>query len=206
MTDPDAEAIWRQDDIDNDEILDTDTAPEDARKYGFQSSQKLKKETIAISFRGWQATWRSHIRSFKNKLCELSFRGPLEGSGWEKLVFELPMMKLHYVEPPHMFFTEGERAIFKNLSSWDCDDDAASPESSWYELPGPSDWWPENYDYRRHGFDVSAVNLRHQEALTLVLNDFEEVPEVWNEVFPSETELCLVSDTLEGRLLLNLFH
>lgn len=115
-------------------------------------------------------------------------------------------MKLHYVEPLHMFFSEGERATFKNLSSWNCEDDVASPESGWYELPGPSSWWPDNYDYRKHGFDVSVTYLRYQEALALVLNDFDEVPEMWDQVFPSETELCLVSDTLEGRLLLNLFH
>ncbi|KAI9853714.1 MAG: hypothetical protein M1813_001830 [Trichoglossum hirsutum] len=58
--------------------------------------------------------------------------------------------------------------------------DVASPESGWYELPGPSSWWPDNYDYRKHGFDVSVTYLRYQEALALVLNDFDEVPEMWD--------------------------
>ena len=47
--------------------------------------------------------------------------------------------------------------------------------------------------------------MRQIEAYHLAMTPAADLPALWNEVFPSEMELGLVSDSAEGRLLRDLF-
>ena len=101
-----------------------------------------------------------------------------------------------------MFFTVGERAVFKNFASWG-DDDA---EEGWYTLPVLAEWWSDHYDYDQHGFDMSPTTTGQFEAYQLIHTIHDELPAIWDRVFPSKTELCLVRDSVEGKMLLELFR
>jgi hypothetical protein len=72
-------------------------------------------------------------------------------------------------------------------------------DAEYVELPGPAEWWPENYDYEKHGFAVPAVDNGYQEAFAMVFSD--EEPERYAFVFPSDDDLRVMEDTPEARLI-----
>ena len=72
-------------------------------------------------------------------------------------------------------------------------------------MSGPAEWWPEDYDYEGHNFAMPRKNMHQIEAYYLAMTPAADFPTLWNKVFPSEMELRLVSDSVEGRLLRDLF-
>jgi len=47
--------------------------------------------------------------------------------------------------------------------------------------------------------------MRQYEAFSMVVTPSVELPVLWDEVFPSETELCLINDSVEAKMLQKLF-
>jgi hypothetical protein len=72
---------------------------------------------MLIAFRAWQRKWRGHIRSLDKKLRALSRDGPYE------LYYEIASGKVLDHEPPHDYFSIGERAVWKNMMGWQPDPD-----------------------------------------------------------------------------------
>lgn len=66
-------------------------------------------------------------------------------------------------------------------------------------LPGPADFWPDDYDYDRYGFNVPMTNQGHKEAFDMIW--LAQRPAEYELVFPSNTDLRLMLDTPEARLI-----
>ncbi|KAH0551259.1 hypothetical protein GP486_007451 [Trichoglossum hirsutum] len=183
--DPSTEVIWRNDDQLNHEKL-PDYNNQYLRQHGYGIPPAVSSKMSGIAFKYWQLKWKAHFRSYTKKLRILS-RRQIDGT-----------------EPPHMFFTPGEIAIFKNMATWKEDD--IDIETGWYTLPGPVEWWADGYDYESYGFDVPTADMRHHEALLMAFTPSVKPPALWDEVFPSETELCLMNSSIEARLLQKIFE
>lgn len=87
------------------------------------------------------------------------------------------------------------------MSTWlfeDCDE-----SNEWMTLPGPAEWWPENYDYAQHGFDTPSTNDGYQTAFFIV-HSREEPPE-FELVNPASNELQVFPDTIETQRVLESF-
>ena len=96
---------------------------------------------MKIAFRKWQKTWRKHITTFNQKCQDLNC---LPFSLWPK--GHIHQGRYYDVLPPHLIFTIGEKAIFKNMIAWMVGDESRG----WYELPGPAEWWPNDYDFAKN--------------------------------------------------------
>jgi hypothetical protein len=66
-------------------------------------------------------------------------------------------------------------------------------------LPGPAEFWPNDYDYERYGFDVPLNSQGYKEAFDLIWA--EERSLLYDLVFPSDSDLRLMSDSPEARLI-----
>jgi hypothetical protein len=112
----------------------------------------------------------------------------LYSNGW------LTMMngrEIFDIIPPHLFFTRQEIAIWVNMAVWDSSEDI--------ELPGPAEWWTEDYDYVKYGFDIPLVDNGQSEAFAMLFED--EEPIRYNLIFPSDVSLRLMEDSAEARLI-----
>ena len=200
----------------DDEVAEAIWWAEDARD-GFRVEKKTKDELqqnarncqkefatriMSIAFRSWQRKWRCHFWNMEKKYLVLSRDGP------PTLVYDPETAQIHDVQPPHTFFSTGERAMMRNVWGWggtETEDDAAA---GWYTLPGPGSWWPDDYDFSRHGFDLPNENLGQLEAWQLVWDGSYKatgiVPRSWERTLPSDVELAMVSNTIEGNMLLDL--
>jgi hypothetical protein len=67
------------------------------------------------------------------------------------------------------------------------------------ELPGPANWWPKDYDFERHRFDVPSADNGEEEAFAMLFVD--EEPERYAFIFPSDQDLRVMMDTAEARLI-----
>jgi len=88
------------------------------------------------------------------------------------------------------------------MSTWVFEDGDESKE--WVTLPGPEEWWPENYDYVQHGFDTPLTNNGYQTAF-FMMHALEE-PLEFKLVNPDENELQVLPDTIETQRILEAFN
>jgi hypothetical protein len=189
--DPLTEIIWRKDEECNEEADPTDV-DEDLAAKGAGMHRNLGRTLVTIAFRKWRATWRHHIISYHRKCREVErhpfstwIRGHCHGG------------KYYDVLPPHLVFTIGERAIFQNMMAWMVDGES----EGWYELPGPAEWWPENYDFAGSGWDPLNEDLSQEYAFALAMSSGSEVPEEWDRMLPTEAELGLMGHGITSKLL-----
>lgn len=75
--------------------------------------------------------------------------------------------------------------------------------NEWVTLPGPAEWWPENYDYAQHGFDTPLTNDGYQSAFFMM--HASEEPLEFGLVNPAENELQVLPDTIKTQRILESF-
>jgi hypothetical protein len=68
-------------------------------------------------------------------------------------------------------------------------------DPEWSTLPGPSDWWPEDFNYAKHGFDIPSDKDGFLEAFLLLQAD--DPPAEFDLVSPNKHEFRLLPDTLQ---------
>ena len=68
---------------------------------------------------------------------------------------------------------------------------ATSDWSEWTELPGPAEWWPDDYDYEAHGFDYKFWLSKgsHAAALDLLFDPGVQVHPLYASILQSNCEL-----------------
>lgn len=165
LDDPFQEARWRQDDIDSFGISAIPTY-EDAHHAGEELEHRQTTENVSIaqkfmgiSFNRWKKYWRYHMKMLVYKRRALKKQGPIET--WIPGYFSLQANKVYDFQPPEEYFSLYERAVFRSLESIEMRD--------WYTLPGPAEWWPEDYNFEKNGWDV---DLNQQEACQKALDLF----------------------------------
>lgn len=57
-------------------------------------------------------------------------------------------------------------------------------DHDWVDLPGPASWYPENYNYRKHGFFVPMEQNMElfREAFELLLVEADTIPQAFGRV------------------------
>jgi hypothetical protein len=106
----------------------------------------------------------------------------------------------HLRQGPEKFFTSGEKAIWKNLAAW------AYANDDWVDLPGPAEWWPDSITaIDATGFTFSDQSTGHMEAMQLVLSKEAPDEELYQRLFPSHTDLRVMNDDSQTRMLLKAF-
>jgi hypothetical protein len=203
--DEDPEAIWRADDLASGFTIVKKSEQEIIRDVQVARSELAGRMKL-IAFQTWQGKWRDDIISLDKKLLNLTRHGP------NKLCPQIGSGKVPHYEPPHDYFTIGERAVWRNMMAWKPAPGDANREelmAGWITLPGPAHWWPHDYDYESCGFALPQQNIGQEEAFKLVLDRSWErtgkTPPLWDRVLPSDHELGVVSETVEGDVLLKLF-
>ncbi|OAF56978.1 hypothetical protein VC83_05803 [Pseudogymnoascus destructans] len=99
--------------------------------------------------------------------------------------------------PPHLYFSKTEMAVWRNFTSWNLDGDIAY-------LPGPAEWYPDNYDTTQHGFHVDLDAGRAYEAWEMLAEETEPTNFKW--VLPSDDTLVLLPPTKESEEFLSQFY
>ena len=89
---------------------------------------------------------------------------------------------------PHEYFTVRERTVWRNLAAW-----KFVGNTGWFDYPGPSSWWPEDYDYVKHGWVPDKDSKKAEFAYSLIMDDFgyEEVPKAFKDFKLSRTKLTM---------------
>lgn len=64
-------------------------------------------------------------------------------------------------------------------------------------------WYPDDYNYEKHGWDISSKDTGHEAAYWMVL--LPEEPDEFKLILPSTEDLLLMADTPESRLIQKLF-
>jgi hypothetical protein len=168
--DPTLESLWREDDLLSFGEAGMPTI-EETKKAGEDLGVVKKINLDKIIFQHWQKFWKKGMRTFFRKLEKMECQ---HRDDWEKWHFSLSTNRITEYILPEDHFTIAERAIFRAVA-------ATGPE--WYNLPGPAEWWPDGYDYEKHGWEVTSdavLTRKHDSALKLVfaLNEPENVTEV----------------------------
>ncbi|PQM43484.1 hypothetical protein VC83_09611 [Pseudogymnoascus destructans] len=99
--------------------------------------------------------------------------------------------------PPHLYFSKTEMAVWRNFTSWNLDGDNAY-------LPGPAEWYPDDYDTTQHGFHVDLDAGRAYEAWEMLAEETEPTNFRW--VLPSDDTLVLLPPTKESEEFLSQFY
>ena len=87
---------------------------------------------------------------------------------------------------PHMIFNEVDRAIFRNVASWD----PKYFKGDMVKLPGPAWLWPDSYDLESHGFMPDSDGVIAEKLYKLMLNyKGKAQPPLGNSVYFSDREL-----------------
>jgi hypothetical protein len=172
----------------------------------------LLQKQHQIAFKTWQKSWRRSTNGFRNKNRALIRRG-LDAlpklvpfiENETRYMFHSNLLSnlltfsslVYDIIPPHKFFSNSERAVYRNACTWMVKDDG------WYDLPGPAEWYPEDYNFKKHGFDVLAKDDGHEEAFTMVWAESE--PERFNMILPSMDELQVMPDGLQTQLIQQIY-
>jgi hypothetical protein len=123
-----------------------------------------------IIFRGWWCFWKEQIARYKSKEEWLDANAPYK--------------------PPHKFFTLKERSAFKTLLA--AGELAIDGDTNWYQLPGPADWWSDDYDYAVNGFDIEPVQkVQDGRALAWEILKENKQPVDWEKMVFGDSE-CIV--------------
>lgn len=98
----------------------------------------------------------------------------------------------HPFAGPGRFFTEGEKAVWRNCSVWNRE--LNDPE--WSTLPGPADWWPD--DINSIGFYTpnDSYAKGFYDAYKMIHKKEPPTDGSYERVYPSDTELKLVPPDL----------
>ena len=107
------------------------------------------------------------------------------------------MGRFYEVLPLYFVFTIGEKAVFKDMIAWMVTDDCGG----WYDLPGPAEWWPDNYDFGKYGWEAPNEDLVQEFVFALAMSTGDVVPEEWDQVLPTEEELGLIGSSIARKLL-----
>jgi hypothetical protein len=113
-----------------------------------------------------------------------------------------------------MFFSNpAVRAIFRNMATWMEGNVESTSETTvvadryndWYTLPGPAEWWSDDYDYERFGFDVELdIDGKYQRAFEMI---YEDTPsQAFDMLLPGSDELMTRTNTKETAFLLKPFN
>lgn len=102
------------------------------------------------------------------------------------------------VQPPHMFFTKIELTVMRNFTTW------AFKKQKRIMLPGPAAWYPEGYEFEKHGFYLDEDVDGAFRAWKLLQKKRKTADFTW--VLPSETVLTCLPRTLEAVDFLNEFY
>jgi hypothetical protein len=74
-------------------------------------------------------------------------------------------------------------------------------EDEWYSLPGLAAWWPDDYDYAKHGFDVPLSDDGHFTAYSMI-RVVDSMLDQFDMISPEEFELQVLPGTLNTWKLL----
>lgn len=166
---------------------------------------------MSIEFRRWQKYWKTAVFQLRRKLRDLTRRGiavlkelspgfDLQ-SGYVCINLcsnhkHLTVLRTVYdLIPPHVFFTPREIAVWRNMASWMMPEDIVD-----ITLPGPAEFWPEDYDFEKHGFYMDTRNkANYEEAYAMVF--VEEEPKRYGLIFLLDNELRVMEDTAEAQMI-----
>ncbi|KAI9840974.1 MAG: hypothetical protein M1837_001103 [Sclerophora amabilis] len=88
-------------------------------------------------------------------------------------------LEWHFVEgvlyqhvPPHLFFTSDQIKVWKNMAHWG--------EDEWVTLPGPAEWWPEEYNFEKHGWIVGEAEMNQELVFSWLFQ--KEIPKEQNQI------------------------
>ena len=140
------------------------------------------------------------VLTFKNfkSSTNMAFAIVLVG---KNLFLTFKLVRFMILSPFYMFFTPSKCTIFKNIMTQN-DEDFIEGQ---YTLLSPAEQQVKGYNYKLHGFTIPILDMRQYEAFSMVVTPSVELPALWDEVFPSETELCLMNDSVEAKMLQKLF-
>jgi hypothetical protein len=135
-----------------------------------------------IGFRTWKKTWRRARLSFLKKCKLVDLRGTAflseygpyvdtdTGYGFPSNLSTNPTdinRVVYNIIPPHKYFTDTEKAIWRNIMNWMFRDD----DEEWIDFPGPAAWW-ESYNEEEHGFTV-PTDGGYEEAFFMLSEPIE---------------------------------
>lgn len=105
-----------------------------------------------------------------------------------------------------MFFSRGEKAIWRNLQAWvfDIDGDDDNDENLWVTLPGPADWWPADIDAT--GFFFPEPGPGYKEAFMMLESKQEPADGSYDRLCPNTSILRVLEDNAESRTLLETYR
>ncbi|OAF59060.1 hypothetical protein VC83_04469 [Pseudogymnoascus destructans] len=203
----DGNIAWETEDED-DEVVQEAMWREDEKANGVDDVgiQKIQREMVAqsvattkkvdqLGFSLWRRKWRvayqSTLRLMKKVNTDPDFL--------EKLPPAIdPTTGIYYNKvPPHLYFSKMEMAVWRNFTSWNLDGDIAY-------LPGPAEWYPDDYDTTQHGFHVDLDAGRAYEAWEMLAEETEPTNFKW--VLPSDDTLVLLPPTKESEEFLSQFY
>jgi hypothetical protein len=98
---------------------------------------------------------------------------------------------------PEKFFTEGEKAVWRNLNAWVLD---GTDEDTWVTLPGPADWWPIDIDAT--GFFFPEQGPGYKEAFMMIDAEGEPADGSYDLLCPGDGILRVMANNAESRALL----
>ncbi|ELR07736.1 hypothetical protein GMDG_08533 [Pseudogymnoascus destructans 20631-21] len=137
--------------------------------------QKIQREMVAqsvattkkvdqLGFSLWHRKWRVAYQS----MLQLMKKVNTDPDFLEKLPPAIdPTTGIYYNKvPPHLYFSKTEMAVWRNFTSWNLDGDIAY-------LPGPAEWYPDDYDTTQHGFHVDLDAGRAYEAWEMLAEETE---------------------------------
>ncbi|ELR02400.1 hypothetical protein GMDG_05458 [Pseudogymnoascus destructans 20631-21] len=177
----DGNIAWETEDED-DEVVQEAMWREDEKANGVDDVgiQKIQREMVAQSV----ATTK--------KVDQLGF------SLWRRKWRVAYQSTIYYNKvPPHLYFSKTEMAVWRNFTSWNLDGDNAY-------LPGPAEWYPDDYYTTQHGFHVDLDAGRAYEAWEMLAEETEPTNFRW--VLPSDDTLVLLPPTKESEEFLSQFY
>ena len=73
-------------------------------------------------------------------------------------------MKINFISkyiPSHEYFSCEKWAMFRIIQ--------ATKKEDWYDLPNPAEWWKENYNYKKYGWNITN-NVEKIKGYEMALN------------------------------------
>lgn len=88
-------------------------------------------------------------------------------------------------------FSVAERAIFRNIITWDNAFQPKNKDNDWVELPGPASLWLRDYDYERFGWEVESDKCDAEAIYSFITDNAaqEETPPQYSGMLKSMVEL-----------------
>jgi hypothetical protein len=88
-------------------------------------------------------------------------------SNWIKWHYDPAINKIWKYEFLYLLFDiAAERALIRNMVIWI---EKSDEKNDWYILSESAEWWDENYDYNKFGFDVGIDEIQKYEKIFQIL-------------------------------------